>query len=364
MSKILFILHYPPPVHGAAMVGQFIKESELVNSSFNCKFINLTTAKDIKDIGRFGLRKLKDFLHLIFNVIKQVQVFKPDICYITPNSAGAPFYKDLILVLLLKLLSEKVVIHFHNKGVATRQNKFIDNILYGIFFKNVKVILLDDVLYKDIEKYVKIENVYFCANGIPSITKQEKSFDVEKQGVNILFLSNMMKAKGVWTLLNVCGMLKERKIDFVCNFVGKWSDIDEKDFIVKCKDLDLDTHVIAHGAKYGDEKSSFYSDADILVYPTHSDCFPIVLLEAMQFALPCIASREGAIEGIVENGKTGFVVQQKNEQEFYEKIIYLIDNPLIRQQMGIAGKEKYTKEYTIEIFEHRIVGIFKQLLTD
>ena len=41
--KILFILHLPPPIHGAAMMGKYIQESELVNSSFDCFCINLAT---------------------------------------------------------------------------------------------------------------------------------------------------------------------------------------------------------------------------------------------------------------------------------------------------------------------------------
>ena len=39
--RILFIMHMPPPVHGAAMMGQYIHDSALVESSFDCRFINL-----------------------------------------------------------------------------------------------------------------------------------------------------------------------------------------------------------------------------------------------------------------------------------------------------------------------------------
>ena len=47
---------------------------------------------------------------------------------------------------------------------------------------------------------------------------------------NIFFLSNMMLEKGVWTLLDACHILKDRGYDFVCNFVGKWSDIGEEEY--------------------------------------------------------------------------------------------------------------------------------------
>ena len=50
--SILFILHMPPPVHGAAMMGKYIHDSKMINETFDCHYINLATAKDIKDIGK------------------------------------------------------------------------------------------------------------------------------------------------------------------------------------------------------------------------------------------------------------------------------------------------------------------------
>ena len=50
--NILFIMHMPPPIHGAAMMGKYIYDSELINTTFNCHYINLTTAKRLQDIGK------------------------------------------------------------------------------------------------------------------------------------------------------------------------------------------------------------------------------------------------------------------------------------------------------------------------
>lgn len=51
-NKIVFVLHMPPPVHGASMVGKYIHDSEIVNNNFDCKYFNLTLAKDLQDIGK------------------------------------------------------------------------------------------------------------------------------------------------------------------------------------------------------------------------------------------------------------------------------------------------------------------------
>ena len=57
-SNILFIMHMPPPVHGAAMMGKYIHDSKLINSTFDCHYINLTIAKSLQDQEQQLLRLL------------------------------------------------------------------------------------------------------------------------------------------------------------------------------------------------------------------------------------------------------------------------------------------------------------------
>ena len=165
--KILFIMHMPPPVHGAAMVGQYIHDSKLINEKFDCHYINLTTAKNLQDIGKVGVRKLLDFFKLLKKIRRELKTVKPKMVYVTPNACGGAFYKDFVVVQMIKSLGFLVIVHYHNKGVATRQDRFLDDLLYRRFFKGIKVILLSEYLYDDVKKYVRREDVFICPNGIP-----------------------------------------------------------------------------------------------------------------------------------------------------------------------------------------------------
>lgn len=166
-EKLLFILHLPPPVHGAAMVGKYIHDSKLINSEFDCYYINLAIASELEDIGKFKINKIFLLCRLLWQIRKSVKDIKPQLVYITPNAKGGAFYKEFMVVMMLKRMRCKVVAHYHNKGVAYRQNRWLDNLLYRRFFKDIKVILLGETLYQDIKKYVRRENVYICPNGIP-----------------------------------------------------------------------------------------------------------------------------------------------------------------------------------------------------
>ena len=361
-KKVLFILHLPPPVHGASMVGKYIHDSETINNTFECHYLNLTLAKDINDIGKGGIRKLKDFYKLLTQIRKQVKSIKPQLCYVTPNAKGGAFYKEFFVVLLLKILNQKIIIHYHNKGVATRQSKWFDNLLYKIFFKNIKVILLAENLYQDIKKYVKYKDVYICPNGIPVNPNLPTTI---KKEFNILFLSNMMKEKGVWDLVESCRILKINGRSVKCHFVGKWSDITKEKFAAEINKRGLKEYVSAYGAKYNGEKDTFLQKTDVFVFPTYynNECFPLVLLEAMEQGIPCISTNEGGIPAIIEDGKTGYIVEKHSPEKIAEKIEYLMDHPEQCTAMGKAGKEKFLKEFTLDKFENRMKEILMDCVT-
>lgn len=357
--KILFILHLPPPIHGAAMMGKYIYDSRIINEAFDCSYINLTLAKNIQDIGKGGFKKFVNFIFQLQQIYKEVKFHHPDICYVTPNAKGGAFYKDYVVVMMLKVMGQKVVVHYHNKGVATRQNRILDNWLYQHFFKKLKVILLAQPLYQDICKYVKVKDVYFCPNGIP--VQQNIPDCINHEGFNILFLSNMMKAKGVWDLVEACRILKEKRKQFHCHFVGKWSDISEEEFQHKIRQLNMENCISAYGGKYGNEKEAYFQKANVFVLPTHNECFPLVLLEAMEQGLPCISTQEGGISAIIDEGKTGYVIKKQSPKDLAEKIEILMEQPALCKAMGIAGKEKLNREFTLQKFEYKLKDILQEI---
>ena len=363
IKKILFILHYPPPVHGAAMVGQYIRESRHINSLFNCQYINLGTSVRIDEIGKGSLLKAIRYFKLLAITIKNLYRFNPNLVYLTLTASGNGFYKDALIAIIAKVFGKKVVIHFHNKGVSERQDKWFDNLLYKMVFKKTEVILLSKYLYADIEKYVPIERVHYCANGIPEnrlIKLIAKTNDVK---VEILFLSNLIASKGVFVLLEACQILQAKNLPFHCTYVGGGGDVTEEQFQGKIIALGLSNNVKYIGRKYGIDKEEVFAKADIFAFPTYynNETFGLVNIEAMQFSLPVVATFEGGIPDVVKDGETGFLVKQNDAEELAEKLEILIKDPKLRAQMGQNGRKRYEELFTIEVFEKRFANILKEI---
>lgn len=365
-KKILFVLHIPPPVHGSSVIGMQIKNSLIINKEFDCRYVNLGTSSTIDEIGKRGLVKLFRFAAIWFSILHQLITFRPKLCYFAITAKGAAFYKDATIAFLLKIFGVKLVYHFHNKGVSARQDKWLDNLLYRIVFKNAAVILLSKHLHPDIQKYVSKENIYYCPNGVPDVVGRNSVsiLKEEKKNVNILFLSNLIESKGVFVLLDACKILHNKQVPFHCTFVGGIGDVNEDQFNDKVGKLNIESRVAYLGKRYGIQKESEFAKADIFAFPTyyHNETFGLVNLEAMQHSLPIVSTFEGGIPDVVEDGVTGFLVPQKNAQALADKLEILINNPQMRQQMGVAGREKYEKEFTLDTFETTLTYILNTVL--
>src|ERR1035437_4542302 len=99
-NNILFILHFPPPVHGSSMIGQSIKNSKIINDTFDCRYINLLVSRTINETGKPSSLKVMRFMRVWFKVLAEIIKKKPDVCYLALTAKGAAFYKDVLLVAL------------------------------------------------------------------------------------------------------------------------------------------------------------------------------------------------------------------------------------------------------------------------
>lgn len=377
-EKILFILHYPPPVHGSSIVGGFIKDSKVITRTFNCRFINLGTSTSIEDIGQNSLRKLFRYVSLIWHVKKNLVFWRPQSCYFTPTAKGIGFYKDALVISLVKLFGVKTIYHYHNKGVSTRQDHFFDNLLYMFVFKNSNLILLSKHLYKDFQKYMPEDMVFYCPNGIPELKNIIQKMRISQQtekistlGVRkdkrqemvtqILFLSHLIISKGVLVLIDACKLLMEKGLEFHCTIAGGNAEMTSNDVESYIKEKDLAEYVSVAGPKHDEEKYQLMESSDIFVHPTYNDCLPLVLLEAMQFSLPIVSTYEGAILDVVEDSLTGFLVPQKDVIALANRIEKLIKDPELRISMGRAGRLKYEREFSLEKFECRMKQILEEV---
>ena len=357
-DKVLFIMHMPPPVHGASMMGKYIHDSKLIHEAFECSYLSPSDAKSLNELKKLKLSKLTFFITFHFRLVRLYRQIRPKLCYFTSNSWSLAFYRDFITVAILKLLGANIVIHFHNKAKLSFRNKWYNKLLYRRFFKGIHVIFLAEALAEEFRQYIDAGKIFVCPNGIPeTILPVERSSHTP---FTFLFLSNMMQEKGAWILLEACAILKTKGYSFQCNYVGQWSDITEDAFLKKSMELGLNNHVKAYGAKYGNEKQSFFLSADAFVFPSFDEAMSLVVLEAMEHSLPCISTHVGGIPSMITDEQSGFLVQPKDADELAGKMAYLLEHPQQAIEMGKTGRVLFEEKFTLQKFEERFSSIIKE----
>lgn len=96
------------------------------------------------------------------------------------------------------------------------------------------------------------------------------------------------------------------------------------------------------------ELPELYRSADIFALPTHGDCSPIAIVEAMASALPVAACRVGGVGELVAHGESGFLVPTASPDHLARMLRLLVEHPDLRIRMGERGLETARRSHDAE----------------
>jgi glycosyltransferase involved in cell wall biosynthesis len=355
-KKILLIMQLPPPVHGASVMNQLIKDSKLINETFDCDYIDLATAKDIDDLQKNRLSKYFHTLAIVGKAVTRMLFTRYTYVYITIFPYGLAFIKDSIIVLLARLLGARPLLHLHTYGFkeGSQKSPFWKR-YYTYVFKNTEVICLSDRLTEDIE-FIYKGKIYILPNGIPQVNFENR-YKNENAPVTLLFLSNLIRGKGILVLMDALEILHKKELDFRFRVVGSERDITYNMLEALAKQKGLEEKVHIAGAKYEEEKYDEYKNAGVFILPSNYDTFGLVLLEAMQFGVPCISTNIGGIPDVLGDGR-GVIIKAITAEAIAEAVEHLIKNPELRAEMSRKGFDYFGENFTDRIFEKRLINIF------
>jgi D-inositol-3-phosphate glycosyltransferase len=91
--------------------------------------------------------------------------------------------------------------------------------------------------------------------------------------------------------------------------------------------------------------STYYRAADVVLVPSRSESFGLVALEAAACGTPVVANAVGGLLTIVEHGRTGFLVPDRQPEIFARHIANILDDPALSARMSHDAAER-AKGYT------------------
>lgn len=263
--------------------------------------------------------------------------------------------------------ARKVLLTYHSDIV--RQKGLLH--LYKPFLK--KVLSKVDRIIVTSENYMKssphlVSFAHKCTViplGIdlsPFLKKNSKNVALikEKYGYPIiLFVGKLRYYKGLQYLI-------EAMKDVPAKLIVIGNGPMEEEWRSLASRLDMNEKIHFLGEIEGDMLADYYQAADIFVLPAceRSEAFGLVQVEAMASGLPVISTELGTGTSYVnKSGETGLVVRPKEPNSLRDGILYMLNNPDVRRAMGLRGKERATKEFSLETMVDRVLNLYGALIS-
>ncbi|HEC1553766.1 TPA: glycosyltransferase family 4 protein [Campylobacter upsaliensis] len=204
-----------------------------------------------------------------------------------------------------------------------------------------------------LEKHHK--NVIYIPNFLP---KMPDVITNHQQKV-VLFLGRFSKEKGVLRLIDIWKKVQEEAKFREWNLVFVGDGVLKEAMQDKINKLNLNDTIIIKGFTNDVEKE--YLGASIYAMSSYSEGFGMVLIESASYALPSVAFDIAGLSDIIENEKSGFLIEDGNLQEFAKKLQLLMRDENLRKTMGENAKIHTKKHFSKELVLQKWQDLFASL---
>lgn len=360
MIRVAFFAEIMIPDFDGAARTIFQLVNRIDKNKFEFLFIYGTGPDQIQDFESFKIPSLSIPIQQNYSMAipalvdqrlkKKLQDFNPDIIHIaTPSLLG--FYAQKYA-----LRNQIPVISIYHTHFVSYIDYYLKHFTFLVGPTKKRIIQTQNKFYNNCDKvYVPTNSIVseLIKMGIkPNLMQIWKRgidntlFSPQKKDLNwiqeltgnrhptILFASRLVWEKNLRTLIDIYTLLKQQHIHLNFIVAGDGTAMDA------CRQNMPDALFLG---KLGHrELSKLYASSTLFVFPSHSETYGNVVIEAMASALPCIIADGGGSADLINDGITGFKCKPKDPTTFVQRIMQLLTDEKLRSEIGNAGME-YSK---------------------
>lgn len=173
-------------------------------------------------------------------------------------------------------------------------------------------------------------------------------------------VSRMIPEKGIDLFLKAARLISEKKpgVQFLAAGEGPF----RKRFEKLAKELGIGEKVIFTG--YVEKVPPILSLLNVVVIPSLNEGLCISAIEALAARRPVVAFETGGIPEVISHGKTGILVEKGDYAALALKVMDLLENSLLRNKLGILGRQTVEKKFTLQRMVSENEKIYETLLSE
>ena len=186
-----------------------------------------------------------------------------------------------------------------------------------------------------------------------------KQLGASNNSIIAISVGSIIKEKGHDVLLEAAVLAKEKLPNMLFVIVGRGNK--EAVTMLSNKINSLGLKDIVYYLGYRRDVPSILSQADLLVLASHSEAFPLVVLEAMAAGKPVVATDCGGPREMVVDGETGFIVPVNSAKGLCDKIVQLGADMKMLQLMGKKGRMRFDSLFTAKVYADNFEKIYFEI---
>lgn len=349
---VLVVGQTPPPVHGQSLVIQSLLDGSY--TAIRLVHVRMEFSAELGELGQPRLRKLAHLARLVREIHAVVRRERPEVLYYPPAGPDlVPALRDLLLLSSVRRLFPRTVLHFLAAGVSDLLDRLprpAAQLLRRAYGGADCAIQLSAHTPPDAARF-GARKTAFIPLGIDRIPEADADLGPLRRGIpRLLYVGHLLESKGVGVLLEAFRALTERGQACELDLFGDFADAGfERQVRALASSAPVAGRVRLHTGASQAEKWALYARASVFCFPTHyeREAMPLVVLEAMQFALPVVATRWRGVLDLVDDETTGFLVPCRDPSALAERIGVLLEDAERRRAFGEAGRARYAAQFTL-----------------
>jgi len=357
MKKVLIIGPFPNPISGVSIANKVVEE--ILNADLNFTVEKINTSYPIFDeqIGEFSIQKFFFYLRINSSFFK---VLKNNIIYITPGQTFFGVLKYALFIVAASALRKELIIHVHGNylGKEYQSLKGFKRVLfYFLVSRFTKGIVLSNSLKHNLTPFLEDKNIFSLPNFAQDyLYKEDKKF--VKDELRIFYLSNLMKEKGIFCLLNALKNLEKNNIIYKAKIAGNIDQKYSKEILNLFTELKNTEYI---GIVNGDDKKNLLEWGNVFVLPTFykMEGQPISILEAMATTNLVVTTNHAGISDVFQDKINGYFVEKNNENSIQKILSYLAANKSELKKIAEYNKTFFLNNFTVDIFKKNLLEIIK-----
>lgn len=202
-----------------------------------------------------------------------------------------------------------------------------------------------------VERGVAPEKVVVVPNGVPMPSVFKSDYAIQPgRPVKIAAVGRLHEKKGFDVLIDALARLTAKGIDLSCTIFGEGPLRGALE--AQIARTGLNGHVSLPG--WSDHLAGLMLDADVFAFPSFQEDFPLVLLEAMSYAMPIVSSRIDGPKDFLCDGETALMVEPHDADALTAALERLIGDRSLRERLGRAARQQVESSYSFDIIAKKL----------